>query len=259
LLALLCQPAELLGQVSLPAGLEVWGIDSGIRHEVGGADYSGVRVGAFMGYRILADLAGLRVRREARGIVRVDDHRWNGYLANVAPAEWEATYRDAMPLTMSGAEFLQCFGGITDHVTQVDPARTYAVRQPAAHPIYEHHRVQAFRGLLEAGAETEAMRVELGELMYQSHASYGACGLGSSGTDRLVELVREVGQGAGLYGAKITGGGSGGVVAVLGDVRAREAVEGVARRYGVETGRQAAVLGGSSPGAVLSGVLQMSF
>lgn len=30
----------------------------------------------------------------------------------------------------------------------------------------------------------------LGELMYQSHASYSRCGLGSEGTDRLVELVR---------------------------------------------------------------------
>ena len=55
----------------------------------------------------------------------------------------------------------------------------------------------------------------LGELMYESHASYGACGLGSGGTDLLVKLVRESGLATGLYGAKITGGGSGGVVAVL--------------------------------------------
>src|SRR5947207_11489583 len=61
LLALLCQPAELVGQVSLPQTLEVWGIDSGIRHEVGGADYGDVRAGAFMGYRIIAHVAGLSV------------------------------------------------------------------------------------------------------------------------------------------------------------------------------------------------------
>jgi galactokinase len=30
----------------------------------------------------------------------------------------------------------------------------------------------------------------LGELMYQSHQSYSGCGLGSVGTDRIVELVR---------------------------------------------------------------------
>ena len=32
----------------------------------------------------------------------------------------------------------------------------------------------------------------LGALMYESHASYSACGLGSDGTDRLVALAREM-------------------------------------------------------------------
>ena len=256
LLALLCQPAELLGQVSLPPELAVWGIDSGIRHEVGGADYTDVRVGAFMGYRIIANLAGLPVHQETNGTVRVDDRRWNGYLANVTPDEWEETYRDAVPLAMTGAEFLECFGGITDRVTRVDPGRTYAVRQPTAHPIYEHRRVESFRGLFEAGPKTQAERLDLGELMYQSHASYGACGLGSSGTDRLVELVRAAGPSSGLYGAKITGGGSGGVVAVLGAAGARRALENIGRRYAEETGRTAMILGGSSAGAITSGVVR---
>ena len=52
--------------------------------------------------------------------------------------------------------------------------------------------------------------------MYESHASYSACGLGSDGTDRLVALAREAGSRSGIYGAKITGGGSGGTVAMLG-------------------------------------------
>ena len=51
----------------------------------------------------------------------------------------------------------------------------------------------------------------------QSHASYSRCGLGSHGTDRIVALVRAElaaavarGEEPALYGAKITGGGSGG-------------------------------------------------
>ena len=51
----------------------------------------------------------------------------------------------------------------------------------------------------------------------QSHAGYSRCGLGSDGTDRLVALVRQEQALAKrhqetplLYGAKITGGGSGG-------------------------------------------------
>ena len=64
----------------------------------------------------------------------------------------------------------------------------------------------------------------MGELMFASHASYSACGLGSDGTDLLVELVRQVGRAGGLFGAKITGGGSGGTVAILGRADAAQAV-----------------------------------
>lgn len=257
LLALLCQPAELEGQVALPSTLEVWGIDSGIRHEVGGADYIGVRVGAFMGYRIIAALARLPVDEVGDGRVQIVDPRWHGYLANITPSKWESTYRDHVPETVDGASFLRAFGGISDPVTQVDASRTYRVRSATAHPIYEHHRVQHFRQLLEAGAATEADRVLLGELMYQSHESYGACGLGSSGTDHVVALVRETGPAAGLYGAKITGGGSGGVVAVLARAGSRPGVDGIARKYERLTGRKAMVLGGSSDGAVRFGIVRL--
>ncbi|HEX3146092.1 MAG TPA: hypothetical protein VHQ64_19110, partial [Pyrinomonadaceae bacterium] len=57
LLALLCQPAELRGTIPIPANAAFWGIDSGVRHSIGGTDYGSVRVGTFMGYRIIADVA----------------------------------------------------------------------------------------------------------------------------------------------------------------------------------------------------------
>lgn len=257
LLALLCQPAELQAAVALPRELEVWGIDSGIRHEVGGADYGAVRVGAFMGYRIIAEAAGLDVSVGQEGGVEVNDPRWRGYVANVTPSEWESTYRHAVPELIDGATFLHRYGGITDPVTRVDPERRYAVRQPTAHPIYENHRVRLFRALLDASAHTEEERMLLGELMYQSHESYGACGLGSSGTDQLVELVRASGPAAGLYGAKITGGGSGGVVAVLARAGSRAAMARLAAAYERRTGRTAMVLGGSSDGAMRHGILRL--
>ncbi|HEX6289787.1 MAG TPA: galactokinase family protein [Herpetosiphonaceae bacterium] len=252
LLALLCQPAELLPSVVLPPEVEVWGIDSGIRHTVSGSDYGSVRVGAFMGYRIIADLAGLTVAPLDDGRVAVDDRRWHGYLANITPSEWETLYRDHVPETLDGAAFLARYGGSTDPVTRIDPQRSYAVRQPTAHPIYEHQRVRLFRSLLECQPTTETLHL-LGELMYQSHASYGACGLGSEGTDRLVALVREAGADHGLYGAKITGGGSGGTVAVLARRGAIEAIRRIAAQYERESGRRALLLGGSSSGAVACG------
>ncbi|MGA7122285.1 MAG: galactokinase family protein [Polyangiaceae bacterium] len=253
-LALLCQPAELEPRVAIPAGLEVWGLDSGIRHAVTGADYGSVRVGAFMGYRIIAEESGFASRLVAPGLVAVEDPRFRGYLANVSPSQWEARFREHVPVSLDGRSFLDRYQGHTDRVTHVDPSKNYALRACTEHPIYEHHRVQVFRALLEAGAKSEASRALLGELMYQSHSSYGACGLGSDGTDRLVELVREAGAAAGLYGAKVMGGGSGGTVAVLARSGSRRELERITAQYGIETGRAAALVGGSSDGALGYGV-----
>jgi L-arabinokinase len=250
LLALLCQPAELQPPVQLPNALEVWGIDSGIRHAISGADYGSVRVGAFMGYRLVAALAGLPAEPAGAGRVLITDPHWCGYLANLTPSVWETRFRAHVPETITGADFLSRFGGFTDQVTTIDPARTYAVRQSAAHPVYEHHRVALFRALLHKPHLAEPDFALLGELMYQSHASYSACGLGSSGTDQLVELVRRAGPAAGLYGAKITGGGSGGTVAVLARRGSSETVAALAQAYSDQSGRAAHVLGGSSPGAL---------
>ena len=95
--------------------------------------------------------------------------------------------------------------------------------------------------------------------MYESHASYSACGLGPEGTDRLVDLCRAEGPAAGIYGAKITGGGSGGTVAVLAGAGRKAVVEAIARQYGHEAGRDAAIFAGSSSGARAFGVRTLTF
>lgn len=276
LLALLCQPAELQGNVALPPSLEVWGIDSGIRHSIGavahnGTDFTSVRTGAFMGYRMLMDMAGVYVEVDEDGLAHADDRRWRGYLANVTPQEWESEFRDWIPESMHGASFLRRYGGTTDIITRVDPSRRYAIRHPAEHPVYEHDRVRRFHALLEEAAATEReakadgrselsaepIYTALGALMSGSHASYTACGLDSDGTNLLVEMVRAAGPHAGLYGAKITGGGSGGTVAVLARRGSSDVVHGIAREYERATGRSAAVLGGSSPGAATFGIVRL--
>jgi L-arabinokinase len=106
----------------------------------------------------------------------------------------------------------------------------------------------------------------LGELMLQAHASYSTCGLGSDGTNRLVNIVRQhmmAARRAGvppvLYGAKITGGGSGGTVCVLGlsGPAGQAAVDAVVAQYREETGYQPFVFSGSSMGAVAFGHLRL--
>lgn len=49
LLAVLCQPSNILGHLPIPTGLKFWAIDSGAYHSVAGDNYSRVRAAAFMG------------------------------------------------------------------------------------------------------------------------------------------------------------------------------------------------------------------
>ena len=237
LLALLCQPAELQPSVAIPDDIEFWGLDSGERHAVGGSDYGAVRAGAFMGLRILINETGMPI----------------DYLANIAASDFERHFAAVLPDEMTGDEFLTRYGGTTDSVSTVQRGRRYLVRTAAAHPVYERRRAERFRELL-GSAPNEEQRVQLGALMFESHASYVACGLGSPGTDRLVALVRGEGPASGLYGARITGGGSGGTVAVIGRKDASAAVARVVDAYERATGHRPYVFRGSSPGAWAYGV-----
>jgi galactokinase len=241
LLTLLCQPAQLQPSVRVPSEIAFWGVDSGERHTVGGTSYESVRAGAFMGFRMIAG----------------DQDRWGGYLANVTVPEFEQEHVQRLPDEISGGEFLKRYSSTSDAVTHVVPSRTYKVRIPTAHPIYEHQRIQAFRDLL-LGSPGEEQWTSLGELMYQSHASYSACGLGSPGTDMIVDLVRQEGRIQGLYGARITGGGSGGTVVIAGRADAEPAVVRVRDRYRDATGYEPWVFSGTSNGAASFGSLTVN-
>jgi L-arabinokinase len=190
--------------------------------------------------------------------VQVDDPRWGGYLANVGGEAFRRFERD-IPETLEGDAFLMRYDGTTDLVTRVDPARRYAVRTATAHPIYEHERVTEWARLLRTSpaAASTPDPARLGALMYESHESYSACGLGSGGTDRLVSLARAAGSARGIYGAKITGGGSGGTVALLADASAGDTVRAIAHEYAGETGRDAYVFAGTSPGAARIGAIRL--
>jgi len=109
-------------------------------------------------------------------------------------------------------------GNSIDSVTTIEPETNYAVRTCATHPIYENERVSRFKQLAfdlnqAKGQIREAILLKMGALMYQSHEAYSLCGIGSERTDEIVELAKELGPS--VYGAKITGGGSGGTVCIL--------------------------------------------
>ncbi|XP_075102772.1 L-arabinokinase isoform X2 [Nicotiana tabacum] len=211
LLAMVCQPAEVLGLVDIPGHIRVWGIDSGIRHR------------------------------------------------------YEAMYAKMLPESILGESFVEKYTDHRDPVTTIDKTRNYGVRAAARHPIYENFRVKAFKALLTSATSDDQLNA-LGELLYQCHYSYGDCGLGSDGTNRLVQLVQEMqhskasksGEGT-LYGAKITGGGSGGTVCVIGrnSLKSSEQILEIQRRYKAATGYLPILFEGSSPGAGKFGYLRI--
>ncbi len=256
LLALCCQPAEVEKPVHIPNHLKFWGIDSGIRHSVGGSDYGAVRVGAFMGLKILHQCF------EKMGKAPVE------YLAKISPSAFRYRLERKVPETLTGKEFLATYGEHIDTVTNIDENQTYAVRIPTGHPIYEHFRVQQFRQALAAEGTSIRQQMDvLGELMLQSHSSYSACGLGSDGTDKLVAFVLEEKLEAeaaerepAVFGAKITGGGCGGTVCVLStaDEAGEQAIKRIAARYEVETGHAPLIFEGTSQGAVKFGAVQLA-
>lgn len=258
LLALVCQPATLQPAVKIPAELRIFGLDSGVRHAVSGASYAAVRIGAFMGYRIVAEREGLNVRLVEAGRVEVEDPVHRGYLAGFDAQEFDRKHLRTLPLTLRGEEFLHRYQGITDRVTRVAPDRTYAVRVPTAHPVHENARTRRFAELLSAPL-TERSRSQLGELMGASHASYSACGLGTPQTDRLVELVRASDPAAGLIGAKISGGGLGGTVVVLARAGADAALDVVARQFEREFSHRPEVFRGSADGAAFRAPIRLAW
>jgi L-arabinokinase len=85
--------------------------------------------------------------------------------------------------------------------------------------------------------------------MYASHLSYtNDALLGAPECDLIVKLARER-ESAGLYGAKITGGGSGGTIAVLANEGTDGAMSEIMAEYEKQTGRKPEAFLGSSPGA----------
>ena len=216
---------------------------------VGGGPYTKARVSAFMGLTIIQHA------KTERGGEPTDA---DAYLCNLTPERYFSGFRELLPERISGQEFLLCYGPTPDGVTAVEPETTYRVRSGTDHPILENERVGRFiRCLDRAGKGDETALVEAGGLMYASHFSYSAnCGLGCEETDLLVRLVRERGPEEGLYGAKITGGGSGGTVAILGRTDSEPAVREVAEMYRERTGIQPDLFDSTSPGACAFGTVQ---
>jgi L-arabinokinase len=238
---ILCRPGSVMGEVRIPPGTGFVGINSMVRHSVAGHHYGDVRIGAFMGKRIINDIRARTGRQPVN------------HLAEITPEEWRNEYRGELPEQLLGSEFVARHRTHDDPVTNIQPDATYRVLGPTEHPIHENDRVLRFMDALRAAeGGDQAALIAAGELMYGAHESYrDNCLLSVEGVDFLVEAVRKRGPKAGLFGAKITGGGSGGTVAIFGRLDAlAEHVPQIARDYSRRIGVLPDVFEGTSQGAV---------
>lgn len=251
-LPLLCQPCIPLPLVRLPDGLQCWAIDSGVKHAVTGIEYEAARAAAFVGYRMICDWEGLYLTLDETGrIPQFREPRWNGYLSKMVPSVFRSKYEHRLPETLAGSEILALKKTHPDPFTTVRPEVNYRVRACTRYAVEENQRIELFIELARGakdGPASDASRL-MGDLMFQSHWSYTECGLGCDETDLLVELVRQECGKNQLYGAKITGGGAGGTVVVLGAKGAADAFRRVVANYARERSFEPYVFEGSSMGA----------
>lgn len=258
IMPLVCQPCNPEPLIKLPEDLKIWGIDSGVSHQVSGIEYEAARAAAFMGYKIICDSTGIPVILDTTtDIHRYTDPVWNGYLANLSRSDFHEKYEQILPQKSDHASYLK------EHKIHVDPFTplrenvTYHIWANTKYAVEENHRVQLFSELSRGAAITFSKRAYslMGELMYQSHYAYTECGLGAKATDFLVGLCRNEGITNGIYGAKITGGGAGGTVAILADKNAGDTIEKIMGSYAKAEMGQPYLFEGSSDGADCYGIL----
>lgn len=252
ILPLVCQPCQPEPLIKLPDELQIWGIDSGVSHQVSGIEYEAARAAAFMGYKIICDWENLAVTQDhSFDIERYTDPVWNGYLANMANSVFQERYFNRLPVIMAKDEYLK------QHLIHVDPFTplkdgvVYNVRSNTAYAVEENHRVCLFSELSKGASLSHSPRSFqlMGELMYQSHFAYTQCGLGARATDLLVGLCRQEGVKNGILGAKITGGGAGGTVAILALKSAKPVISKIFSAYQESGLGEPYLFEGSSDGA----------
>lgn len=203
-LPIYCRPDDVRPLLPMPESVIVVGWPSGIKHSVSGSPYLVARTATFMGKKIAEKLLGKTVK----------------HAAELLPSEVYPVL-DKVPEHFLGSDFLAQYGGVDDKLSVIEPETLYSTRNSLKFPIEESFRgslvlslLQSLQGAVTAEYRTNALS-QIGELMRQTHRGYASIGLGCHETDIMLDRLAELGISKGIYGARMSGGGSGGTVVVL--------------------------------------------
>jgi len=214
-------PPEIFHPIEVPDTIQFIGIGTGNNTTTLSESYELYRASIFMGYTIIALASGASLRdlEVALNTTNRNSLPFRGNVGEINPSEFEDKFLPLLPDSLSGDEFYQQYKYCIDQVAFIDRDKIYPIRNCTKHPVYENFRVKLFSQILK-NYSTEFQDYSnrlnlLGELMYQSHQSYTECGLGNDEASHIVKRVKEIGAKKGLFGARITDAGNGGVVSVL--------------------------------------------
>lgn len=245
LLPISCQPYEVRAPIPVPKGVHFVGIDTGVKHAVSGRKYSNVRTSAFMGWSIIMQSLGVKKSEIAELRYNHDESiPFGNYLSNVTPDDLRDKFANLLPSQISGKDFIEQYGITSDPFSIIHEDTNYNVRVCTQHPILENYRIHSFQDAIQSVSPDLN---QLGTWMMESHQGYSACGLSCPEADFLVQLVQSKISDYNIYGARITGGGSGGTVCIL--TKDLKSVKDIQNEYENKYQRTSTLFIGSADGA----------
>ena len=127
---ILCRPGSIVGEVEIPPGTGFVGINSMVRHSVAGNPYGDIRIGAFMGKKIINEL---RAKTGRAALDYLTEFRRGGIPVGISAAK--------SPKQILGSHFLAQYKTHDDPVTKIQPDATTA--SPVRRVIHRGKRARA--------------------------------------------------------------------------------------------------------------------
>ncbi|MEM9160079.1 MAG: hypothetical protein AAGB46_13625 [Verrucomicrobiota bacterium] len=162
------------------------------------------------------------------------DSVWE-FATDIQPSRYLKHIKPTLPESLTGHEITEKFPDLSDGF---ESNKTYLIRDAFSFSIFENHRCSLAAQLLYGMAHNSKRKVTelLGELMYQSHLNYSLLGLTSHRTDEMVDAFAQAGADQGIFGARISGFGSGSAIVALVDKKALKIVRDLLKSFERDTG-----------------------